>query len=100
MNGPHKGTRSVRPLGQRARERLLAQTPLTEHRRDLAGARTVVLEGAGGPPIVFLQAEFALVWMRVIPDLVATHRVVAPDLPGLGESGAVDGNYDVQAALV
>lgn len=99
MNAPGNGMRSEQSMGQQARERLLTQLPLTEHRRDLAGARTVVLEGGSGPPIVFLQAEFALVWMRVIPDLVATHRVVAPDLPGLGESGSVDGSYDVARAL-
>ncbi|HET9385803.1 MAG TPA: alpha/beta fold hydrolase, partial [Gemmatimonadales bacterium] len=33
-------------------------------------------------------------WMRVIPDLVTTHRVVAPDLPGHGTSELVDGRLD------
>ena len=45
-----------------------------------------------GPPIVLLAGEFAAVWMRVIPDLVATHRVIAADLPGLGAS---EGSGDV-----
>jgi pimeloyl-ACP methyl ester carboxylesterase len=33
-------------------------------------------------------------WMRVIPDLVTMHRIVAPDLPGHGTSQLVDGRLD------
>ena len=54
-----------------------------------------MLEGGDGPPMVLLAAEFAAVWLRVIPDLVATHRVIAPDLPGLGASEVTDGPIDV-----
>ena len=69
-----------------ARERLLAGIPVTERRLTLAGISTAVLEGGDGPPIVLLHGpgEFAAKWMRVIPDLVKSHRVVAPDLPGHG----------------
>jgi pimeloyl-ACP methyl ester carboxylesterase len=31
------------------------------------------------------------VWRTVIPDLVATHRVIAPDLPGHGATDAIVG---------
>jgi pimeloyl-ACP methyl ester carboxylesterase len=58
-----------------------------------------VLEGGDGPPIVLLQGEFAAVWMRVIPELVATHRVIAPDLPGLGASEVSNGSVDANALL-
>jgi pimeloyl-ACP methyl ester carboxylesterase len=34
--------------------------------------------------------EFAAKWVRVFPDLVATHRVIAPDLPAHGASGVPD----------
>jgi pimeloyl-ACP methyl ester carboxylesterase len=36
--------------------------------------------------------EFAAKWMRVIPELVKTHRVIVPDLPGHGASD-VNGGY-------
>jgi pimeloyl-ACP methyl ester carboxylesterase len=74
--------------GPELRKRVLADLPLTEHRRDLAGVSTAVLEGGTGAPIVLLhgQGEFAAVWTRVIPELVSTNRVVAPDLPGHGAS--------------
>lgn len=91
--------RRPRSAGDDARQRLLAGLPVTERRLQLAGVSTAVLEGGDGPPIVFLQGEFAAVWMRVIPELVTTHRVIAPDLPGLGASEVSDGPPDVDAVL-
>jgi pimeloyl-ACP methyl ester carboxylesterase len=72
------------------RERLLAGMPVTERRLQLAGVSTAVLEGGDGPPVVLLHGagEVAACWMRVIPDLVRTRRVVVPDLPGHGASTA------------
>jgi pimeloyl-ACP methyl ester carboxylesterase len=81
------------------RERLLAGLPVTERRLAVAGVSTAVLEGGHGPPVVFLQGEFAAVWMRVIPELVRTHRVIAPDLPGLGASFVSNGPPEVDAVL-
>jgi pimeloyl-ACP methyl ester carboxylesterase len=80
-----------RTAGEDARARTLAGLPVTERREQLAGVSTAVLEGGDGPPIVLPQGEFAAVWMRVIPELVTTHRLIAPDLPGLGASEASDG---------
>ena len=37
--------------------------------------------------------------MRVIPELVGTHRVVAPDLPAHGASGLPDGPLDADRVL-
>src|SRR5215208_5811386 len=79
--------RGPRFAGADARQRLLAGLPVIERRLQPAGVPTAVLEGGDGPPIVLLQGEFAAVWTRVIPELVTTHRVIAPDLPGLGASG-------------
>ncbi len=81
------------------RERLLAGLPVMERRFAVAGVSTAVLEGGHGPPVVFLQTEFAAVWMRVIPELVRTHRVIAPDLPGLGASRVSNGPPRVDTVL-
>jgi pimeloyl-ACP methyl ester carboxylesterase len=83
------------------RERLLAGMPVTESRLELAGVSTAVLQGGDGPPVVLLheQGEFAARWARVIPDLVATHRVIAPDLPGHGASELTDGPLDADGVL-
>jgi len=44
--------------------------------------------GEGDRPLVFLHggAGSWLHWIRTIPAFIATHRVIAPDLPGLGGS--------------
>jgi pimeloyl-ACP methyl ester carboxylesterase len=100
MNSQHEvEDRGRRPAGADARERLLSGLPVTERRLQLAGVSTAVLEGGDGPPIVLLQGEFAAVWMRVIPELVTTHRVIAPDLPGLGASEMSDGPPDADSVL-
>jgi pimeloyl-ACP methyl ester carboxylesterase len=87
--------------GDAARERLVAALPVTERRLTLAGVSTAVLEGGAGPPIILLHGpgEFAAKWMRVIPDLVTTHRVVAPDLPGHGTSSVAGGPLTADRVL-
>jgi len=92
---------SGRMSGDDARRRLLAGAPVTERRLDLAGVSTAVLEGGDGPPVVLLhgQGGWSGMWLPVIADLVTTHRVVAPDLPGLGASEVPDGPPDAARVL-
>ena len=80
--------------GELARELLIAGLPVTERKLDVHGVGTAVLEGGHGRPIVLLQPEFGAVWMQVIPELVVTHRVITPDLPGLGASEISNGRID------
>ncbi|WP_432137945.1 alpha/beta fold hydrolase [Streptomyces sp. bgisy154] len=96
MNRTRTATRAPEPghlTGQPARERLLAAMPLTEHRRDLAGVSTAVLEGGDGPPVVLLHGigQSATAWVRVVPELVTDHQLIVPDLPGQGASVVQDG---------
>lgn len=102
------GRRSVGVMTERdaagaaggARERLLRGLPVSERRLELAGIETAVLEGGEGPPIVLLHGpgEFAGKWMRVIPQLVASHRVIAPDLPAHGAT-AIPAAIDAAGVL-
>jgi pimeloyl-ACP methyl ester carboxylesterase len=98
---PENASPFQRPSGEEARERLLAGLPVTDRRLEVAGVSTAVLEGGDGPPLVLLPApgEFAALWIRVIPDLVTTHHVIAPDLPGSGASELSDGPPDVGTVL-
>ncbi len=90
-------TTLLRPMTSRAstwgaRERLLAGLPVSERRLWLAGALTAVLEGGDGPPVVLLHGGIecgGVVWGPVISRLAERHRVIVPDLPGLGQSDAV-----------
>jgi pimeloyl-ACP methyl ester carboxylesterase len=85
------------------RTRLLAGVPVAERRVDVAGVDTAVLEGGDGPPVVLLHGpgESAVNWRWTIPDLVTTHRVIAPDLPAHGSSGTGtgDGALDADRAV-
>jgi pimeloyl-ACP methyl ester carboxylesterase len=84
--------------GQDARAQLLAMMPVTERRIELAGISTAILEGGDGPPLVLLHGPsvYAAVWFQVVPQLARSYRVVAPDLPGHGNSvvpgGAIEAN--------
>jgi pimeloyl-ACP methyl ester carboxylesterase len=88
-------------LQQGIRQRLLAGIGAAERELPLAGVSTAVLDGGAGPPVVLLHSsgEFAALWSRVIPDLAATHRVIAPDLPGHGASTVTDGELDADRVL-
>ena len=96
MAKPHATTTTpVIPSGmsrEDVRARLLTGFPVTERRLSLNDLATAVLEGGAGPPIVLLHGPsvYGAQWRHVIPDLVTTHRVIAPDLPGHGASDPID----------
>jgi pimeloyl-ACP methyl ester carboxylesterase len=84
-----------------ARAAALAGLPVVERRLELAGISTAVLEGGSGAPLVLLHGpgEHAAKWLRVLPGLTESHRVVAPDLPGHGATDVSDRELDVARVL-
>lgn len=59
----------------------------------MSGVSTVILEGGDGPPLVLLHGGIecgGIYWAPVLAHLAEEHQVVAPDVPGLGESDPVD----------
>jgi pimeloyl-ACP methyl ester carboxylesterase len=83
------------------REQLLAGMAVAERRSLLAGISTSVLEGGAGNPLLLLHGPggHSAMWQQVIPDLMTTHRVVAPDLPGHGVSTVADGTLDADRVI-
>jgi 2-hydroxymuconate-semialdehyde hydrolase len=82
----------ARQTERSARARLLRGLPLEEHRLDLDGTATAVLEGGHGPPLVLLHGGIecgGAYWAPVVVGLAHHHHVVVPDMPGLGESDPV-----------
>jgi 2-hydroxymuconate-semialdehyde hydrolase len=67
----------------------LAGCAVRERRLELAGTSSVVLEAGDGPPVLLLHGGIecgGVYWAKVIAPLAERHRVVVPDVPGLGES--------------
>ena len=69
--------------------RFMSVNGVQERTIDVEGLRTRYLTaGDDGPPLVLLHGvgDNALDWRWVTPALARSHRVYAPDLPGVGES--------------
>ncbi len=82
-----------------AREQMLAGLRVTTRTLDVGGVQTAVIESGEGPPLLVLHGGIecgAAMWAPVFARLAERHRVVAPDIPGLGESAPVP-RLDVDA---
>ena len=88
-------------MSDSARQLLLDGLDVTEQTVELGGISTAVLGAGSGPPLVLLHGpgEFKERWIRVIPALSATHRVIAPDFPGHGQSGTHPDGLDAERIL-
>ncbi len=95
-----KITRNLGPASGTVRH-LLDGLNVSEHRLEVAGIPTTVLQAGNGHPVVLLheQGEFAARWMRMIPGLAHDHLVIAPDLPGHSGTGLPDGSLDAERVL-
>lgn len=74
---------------------------VTHHLTELNGARLHhVSAGTEGSPILLVHGWPETWWAfhKLIPLLARTHRVIAVDLRGFGDSIAVDGNYTQEAS--
>ena len=72
---------------------MLAGLPVTERVFDAAGVATSVWEIGAGPAMVLLHGGIecgGTMWAPATRGLVAHHRIIVPDLPGLGRSAPVD----------
>jgi 2-hydroxymuconate-semialdehyde hydrolase len=72
---------------------MLAGIPVTTRTLDVGDAPTAVIEAGAGPPLLLLHGGIecgGAMWAPVLTALAREHRVVAPDVPGLGESAPVE----------
>jgi pimeloyl-ACP methyl ester carboxylesterase len=77
---------------------LATGTPaITHHQVDTNGTTLHVATAGQGPAVVLLHGwpHTWQLWTSVIPALAATHRVIAPDLRGLGDSHRAADGYDL-----
>ncbi|MEP6768359.1 MAG: alpha/beta hydrolase [Acidobacteriota bacterium] len=67
---------------------------------DAGGLRLSYLTGGNGPPLILLHgyAETSRMWIPIMPQLTAKFRVIAPDLPGIGDSAIPANGLDMKGA--
>lgn len=68
---------------------------------DVDGVRLHYLTAGDGPALVILlhgYAETSRMWRPIIPQLAERFRVIAPDLPGIGDSAIPAGGLDMKSA--
>src|SRR5882762_8117109 len=60
------------------------------------GVKIHYVIGGTGEPLILLHGfgQNWYMWNRLLPELSKHFTVIAPDLPGLGESGKPDSGYD------
>jgi len=64
------------------------------------GVQMHYLAGGQGPAVILLHgyAETSRMWRPIIPALAKDFRVIAPDLPGIGDSGIPADGLDMKSA--
>jgi pimeloyl-ACP methyl ester carboxylesterase len=69
---------------------------------DVGGLKMHYLTSGHGAPLLLLHgyAETALMWRPLMPSLAERFTVIAPDLPGIGDSAIPADGLDMKAAAV
>jgi len=75
-------------------------TPIASHAAVVDGLALHYLEAGRGPTVLLLHgyAETSRMWRPLMPQLATDHRVVAPDLPGIGGSDVPTDGLDMKSA--
>jgi len=69
---------------------------------NIDGARIHYTTGGSGPAVVLLHgfAETSRMWNPILPVLGAKFTVIAPDLPGIGDSSIPNGEMSMKTAAI
>lgn len=69
---------------------------------DVDGVRLQYLSAGRGPAVILLHgyAETSRMWKPIIPLLAERFTVIAPDLPGIGDSAIPANGLDMKAAAI
>src|ERR1700728_472441 len=83
-------------------ERVRRADPMVSRTADLEGVKLHYLMAGHGPAVILLHgyAETSLMWKPIIPVLAERVTVIAPDLPGIGESSIPADGLDMKTAAI
>jgi pimeloyl-ACP methyl ester carboxylesterase len=74
-----------------------AETGIASHMADIDGVKLHYLTAGKGPAVLLLHgyAETSLMWRPLMPLLAGKFTVIAPDLPGVGDSSIPASGLDM-----
>jgi pimeloyl-ACP methyl ester carboxylesterase len=77
-------------------------TAISSHTADINGLKLHYLTAGQGTPLMLLHgyAETSLMWKPIIPLLAERFTVIAPDLPGIGDSSIPAKGLDMKSAAI
>ena len=75
---------------------------VAEHTAEVEGTKLHFLRAGGGPAVILLHGytQTSRMWRPIIPRLAASFTVIAPDLPGIGDSEIPAGGLDMKTAAI
>ncbi len=96
ISGSESTMSSARPDGDGAHESIAAR------KAEIDGVELHYLTAGHGRPLILLHgyAETSLMWKPIIPKLAARFTVIAPDLPGIGDSAIPQDGLDMKTAAI
>jgi hypothetical protein len=82
-----------------------ADTPtmsITSRDVEIDGVKLHYMTAGNGTPLILLHgyAETSRMWRPIIPLLAERFKVIAPDLPGIGDSGIPKDGLDMKTAAI
>src|SRR3984893_10646339 len=79
-----------------------AKKPFVSHDVDIDGAQIHYTKGGSGPAVILLHgfAETSRMWNPILPLLGEKFTVIAPDLPGIGDSSIPSHEMDMKQAAI
>jgi pimeloyl-ACP methyl ester carboxylesterase len=87
--------------------RLLAKADASDktiasHDAEVEGVKLHYMTAGHGTPLILLHgyAETSLMWKPIIPALAERFMVIAPDLPGIGDSAIPKNGLDMKTAAI
>lgn len=74
---------------------LATDKPMAKSYRNILGHKMAYVDQGSGRPVVFLHGNptSSFLWRNIIPHVSGTHRAIAPDLIGFGDSEQPDIDY-------
>jgi pimeloyl-ACP methyl ester carboxylesterase len=81
---------------------MAAENSVTSNKATVKGVELHYLKAGHGAPLILLHgyAETSLMWKPIMPALAERFSVIAPDLPGIGDSAIPDSGLDMKSAAM